>query len=89
MDKTIILDCREMKTVRGTHRYLAGKLGFPGYYGGNLDALYDCLCELPSGTLIAFEHSGALRWNLGDYGKRLMKTFEDASAAGFLKIETV
>ena len=28
------------------HDYLARELNFPDYYGKNLDALYDCLCEI-------------------------------------------
>lgn len=28
------------------HDYLASELNFPDYYGKNLDALYDCLCEI-------------------------------------------
>ncbi len=30
------------------HKELSEKLGFPEYYGGNLDALYDCLSEMKS-----------------------------------------
>ena len=28
------------------HDYLKDALDFPDYYGKNLDALYDCLCEI-------------------------------------------
>ena len=28
------------------HEYLAEVFSFPGYYGKNLDALYDCLSEM-------------------------------------------
>ena len=28
------------------HDYLKDALNFPDYYGKNLDALYDCLCEI-------------------------------------------
>ena len=28
------------------HDYLSEALNFPDYYGKNLDALYDCLCEI-------------------------------------------
>lgn len=28
------------------HDYLMEVLDFPQYYGKNLDALYDCLCEI-------------------------------------------
>ena len=46
-----------MKTVflRGdnlTHDALAQAFGFPAYYGRNLDALHDCLCEIAEDTAI-------------------------------------
>ncbi len=31
------------------HRDFAGQLSFPGYYGGNLDALDDCLWDVAAG----------------------------------------
>ena len=46
-----------MKTVflRGdnlSHDTLAEAFGFPEYYGRNLDALHDCLCEIGEDTAI-------------------------------------
>ena len=46
-----------MKTVflRGdqlNHDALAEAFGFPEYYGGNLDALHDCLTEIGEETAI-------------------------------------
>ena len=46
-----------MKTVflRGdnlTHDVLSEAFGFPAYYGRNLDALHDCLCEISEDTAI-------------------------------------
>ena len=31
---------------KSEHKYLKEALGLPDYYGENLDALYDCLCEM-------------------------------------------
>ncbi len=76
-----------MKSVRGTHRYLAESLRFPDYYGGNLDALYDCLCELPGNLRVVLTHSETLRWSLGDYSRRLLNVFEDAAADGAFELE--
>ena len=43
----------------------AAALGFPGWFGQNWDALYDCLADLgwrpATGHLLVFEHSGGLR----------------------------
>ena len=41
-----ILDASKMKTKTEAHVYLKEMLGFPEYYGCNLDALYDCLSEM-------------------------------------------
>lgn len=35
-----------------THDALAEAFGFPEYYGRNLDALHDCLCEIGEDTAI-------------------------------------
>ena len=51
------------------------------------DALEVVGSSLPIGSLRSGER--VLLADESDYGKRLMKTFEDASNAGFLKIETV
>ena len=41
----IVLDALYMDEKETAHRYLEEKMQFPDYYGGNLDALYDCLTE--------------------------------------------
>lgn len=46
MEKYII-DFDGVKTRRQAHEIIADSLGFPEYYGKNLDALFDCLLELP------------------------------------------
>ena len=55
MAEIICLDARCMGEAQA-HGYLARKLSLPEYYGGNLDALYDCLTELPE-TLLVVEHT--------------------------------
>ena len=41
-----VLDALKMKTKTEAHSYLKEVLRLPEYYGGNLDALYDCLTEM-------------------------------------------
>lgn len=43
--KTIRLDISNIQTIRALHVYLAYMLDLPAYYGKNLDALHDVLCE--------------------------------------------
>ena len=41
-----VLDAEKMQTREEMHEYLKEVLEFPEYYGGNLDALYDCLTDM-------------------------------------------
>ena len=48
---------------------MAQALAFPDWYGGNLDALFDCLTDLSEEVSITL-----LNWDgLGDYGQRVKK----------------
>ncbi len=72
--KTIILDVACMTLKSETHRYLKEKLGFPEYYGGNLDALYDCLTEMAP-TEIVFVNTD----QASEYFEKVHRVFEDAA----------
>lgn len=45
--KIIPIDARRLDDKAAAHEYIAWALDFPEYYGKNLDALADCLSELP------------------------------------------
>ena len=77
----VILDGRRMTTPEETHKYLAGALHFPGYYGGNLDALADCLSELGGGVRVILVNPSDMREALGEYAGRLVSVFEEISAS--------
>jgi RNAse (barnase) inhibitor barstar len=63
----------------GGHDYLADALNFPDYYGKNLDALYDCLCEIEADIEIV---------NASAVDKDIIDTFKDAALEnGFLKLK--
>ena len=46
------LSAASWRTARDAHEALARGLSFPDYYGHNLDALHDCLTELPDTQLV-------------------------------------
>ena len=48
------IDCSAISDAKQLHQCLARFLNFPDWYGHNLDALYDCLTELPSPTQLSF-----------------------------------
>lgn len=51
--------------------YLAETLNFPQYYGKNLDALYDCLCEISCEIELI---------NASAVDKDIIDTFKDAAS---------
>ncbi len=75
----IVIDCRHFSTREAAHAYIADTLGFPEYYGSNLDALFDCLTELKNGTRVALLNSGLAKEQLGEYGKKLLRVFDAAA----------
>lgn len=70
----IILDARCMDDKENAHAYLQEKLNFPKYYGSNLDALYECLCELNDTDLVIMHSDEA-----GDYYLKMERVLKKAS----------
>ncbi len=70
--RTIVIDGKEMTSRASAHAHLAERLSFPDYYGGNLDALYDCLGDIYEKTHIIICHSAELETALGSYGTTLL-----------------
>lgn len=72
-----ILDGKAMTDRTATHDHLVGQLHLPGYYGRNLDALYDVLMEL-AGEIV-LEDPAAVTGQLGRYGEALLATMQEAA----------
>ncbi len=72
-----ILDFSNITTKDDIHEYISKILSFPDYYGRNLDALYDCLTDMPECSII-LTGIDAL-YDMGDYGMKIIKVFKDAS----------
>ena len=74
----VILDGREMTDKQTAHIYLQKQLDLPDYYGKNLDALYDCLCE--KGKLqIIVSYVREMQDNLRRYADNIIGTLEAAA----------
>lgn len=79
--KQVLLDFRQAQSAGEIHRILSRELHFPSYYGANLDALWDCLSELPWGeegnsVTVLLPGDGAA---YPPYLDRVLKTLLEAS----------
>lgn len=73
----IIIDGRRMTSVESAHEYLAKTLRLPDYYGKNLDALHDCLTDLPRSVWIVLINGDRMDASLGEYAEKLRRVFKD------------
>ncbi len=78
----VILDARKLGTKETAHPYLKHVFGFPDYYGHNLDALYDCLSEVPQIHFLLIHAREA-----GDYFSKVLSVFEELLDAQIRYIE--
>jgi len=75
----IILDGTKMCDKTAAHEHIAEMMGFPQWYGNNLDALWDMLSERGEAEIVLI-NSAAMLNELGTYGCRLLSCFFDAAA---------
>jgi ribonuclease inhibitor len=78
--KKIVMDVLELN--RNGHLYLKELFDFPDYYGENLDALYDCLCDLDDTEVIVMNSE-----DLNKFSLKILDVFDDvADEYGNIKI---
>ncbi len=75
--KVTILDGVRFESMSSTHEYIKEKLGFPSYYGANLDALDDCLSELQGDTAVVIINRGVAMANLGENAAKILEVFDE------------
>ena len=76
----ITLDGSRMTDRAAIHTELKKKLKLPDYYGGNLDALNDCLGEHRERELIVLTNASDFLEANGPYGASLLRVFLDNGA---------
>lgn len=74
-----ILDGKLIKDREMLHGVLADLLGFPDWYGGNLDALYDCLTDIQEETWIQVRNLNDLTAHLENYAAAFFKVLAAAA----------
>lgn len=77
--RRVILNGKRMISKEKAHAYLKRKLDFPDYYGKNLDALWDLLTTIHEPLEIHVIHGDRMLLKMGDYGRRLLETLEEAA----------
>ena len=75
--KIVVIDGRKMTDREAAHTYLKRKLDLPEYYGRNLDALFDCLCEM-NNVQVVLTYVSEMKDNLRRYADNLVNVFEAA-----------
>ena len=74
------LNGQEILCCGAFHARIARAFDFPDYYGKNLDALYDCLTDLPEGSELVITHFDALETSLGSrYAGLIRRVLDDAA----------
>ncbi len=78
----ILCDFERLQTPDAVYDYLTEELGFPAYFGRNLDALHDCLTDVGTPTrLILTGTSSAC-------GEHFLRVFRDAARRNrYLSVE--
>lgn len=73
------IDCTSIADRTALHEALTQALSLPGYYGKNLDALFDCLTDIEEPTEICLVGYDTLCEKLGRYGSLVKRVICDAS----------
>ena len=75
----LVLDISVCETAEDLHRALAEGLHFPAWYGGNLDALHDCLTDLNEPTELVVRSETALDDLLGRRANAFRRVLNDSA----------
>ena len=75
-----VLDGGSVGNCETLHRVLAAGLQFPDWYGGNLDALHDCLTDINQPTELVIRGSDTLETALGSYAAAFRRVLTDSAA---------
>ena len=69
------VDFSNVENYWDIHKILKNSLNFPDYYGGHLDALYDCLTDMLCDISIIEVYGLEKIAKYGNYDKRIKEVF--------------
>ena len=76
------IDFRDVEYYIEIHEVLKRDLEFPDYYGGNLDALWDCLTDMLGDiSIIEIYNSEAISKKYHEEWQRIIEVFRDTKHA--------
>ena len=73
--KTATIDLTNCKYVYELHQRIEKALGFPDYYGKNLDALFDCLTDIRREQELVLLNWHAFSYTMKDYAEKTLYVF--------------
>ncbi|MEK6152580.1 barstar family protein [Flavobacteriaceae bacterium 3-367] len=80
MKKNVLIDLSGLIDEETFHEYVSKKLDFPGYYGFNFDAFWDCLTDedqFDSNFRLRVEGLGEFQRHLPDVHKKFIQCMHD------------
>lgn len=75
----VVLNGAKFGSRRALHAFFKRELSLPDWYGGNLDALHDCLTDLHEPTEIVLQNMEMLAEQLGFYANSLQLVLRRAA----------
>lgn len=75
--KECIIHGDKIRSMEALYEIMESDLCFPEWFGGNLDALYDCLTDLDEAQITVYQW-GALADSLGSKASGLKRVLLDA-----------
>ena len=74
-----VLNLKGLYSKDKIHARIKSVFAFPEYYGGNLDALHDCLTDIRTPCVITIKNADLAAPEMTDYVERLLTVFKDAA----------
>lgn len=89
--RVVVINGTTIESMEEAHLQIKKNFCLPGYYGKNLDALFDLLSTEDRKTMILFFDSKGFVQRVGKKGEVLVTTFQDVDLANqqirFIRIE--